>query len=163
MIEYEARRQLDSRLEVVGLARKVTYTSGEVKTILALTRSTFDRMVHHYFEDPVTKEVKEPRSIKSAKINNVRVVSYSELVAFIARGVSADRLMDAPLKDSQTADFGDLQRAGLPCPHCGCRDISPVQNHEGSRAAFRCRDCGSTGPIEANWLDALAGWNRRMG
>lgn len=161
-LREEAKFQIESRLKALNLPRKASYTSTEVKAVLSLTKSTFDRMIHRYFEDPVSRIVREPRSIKSVKIFNVRLVSYYELIAFIARGMGANLLMDAPLDDSQTADFSDLQPAGGPCPHCGCQDISPVHSHEGSQTAFRCRGCGSTGPVQNNWIDALAGWNRRI-
>ena len=162
MVEREARRQLDSRLKAVGLSRKVSYTSSEVKAVLDLSNGTFFRMINRYAVDPDTGTVIDPLSLKAINDKGWRV-AYNEMVGYLARKSAMERRRDAPLAVSPPSDIDGLHVAAAPCPYCGGRNTGPVHGQGGTQAAFRCQSCGATGPIVDNWTDALAGWNRRMG
>lgn len=161
-LEVEAQSQLDSKLKKHGLSRKVSYTASEVKKVLGLSNGTFFRMIHRYVVDPATGAVKDPLSMKAVNANGYRV-SYWEIVAYLTRKMALSRRMDAPLP-SNPPPFGDnLQNASEPCPHCGSRKVSPVQEERAIHVAFRCQSCLATGPVADSWSDALSGWNRRIG
>lgn len=153
--------QIDTRLNELGLPRRATYSTKETQAILAVTKSALGRLVHNYSRTTENgKTVK--RFVKSTKTNNGRRFSFYDISAYITRAKEEENRLNAPLLDPLPASFDGLHPAGLPCPYCGCRGVSPVCNDGGQKAAFRCDGCGSTGPIATDWQDALSGWNRRL-
>ncbi|WP_296746311.1 Lar family restriction alleviation protein [Mesorhizobium sp.] len=46
------------------------------------------------------------------------------------------------------------------CPFCTSSDVGPNVTDEG-RVVVRCDDCGASGPVCIDELDAVRSWNRR--
>ncbi|MBZ9670922.1 Lar family restriction alleviation protein [Mesorhizobium sp. ES1-3] len=47
-----------------------------------------------------------------------------------------------------------------PCPFCTSNDARPHVTDEG-RVVMRCDDCGASGPVCVDELNAVRSWNRR--
>ncbi|RWC00329.1 MAG: restriction alleviation protein, Lar family [Mesorhizobium sp.] len=47
-----------------------------------------------------------------------------------------------------------------PCPFCTSTDVRPYVTGE-ARVVVRCDDCGASGPICIDELNAVRSWNRR--
>lgn len=48
------------------------------------------------------------------------------------------------------------------CAHCGELEALAVVQLYDQQYRGECFSCGSTGPLEETWIDALEGWNRMV-
>ncbi|MGX5805344.1 Lar family restriction alleviation protein [Bradyrhizobium sp. Arg314] len=67
-------------------------------------------------------------------------------------------------EDVEASSHGPQKARGTviaePCPFCTGSDVTPSVTVEG-RVVMRCENCGASGPVCIDELNAVRSWNRR--
>ena len=87
-----AENKLIGMLEVAEIPRKASYHPGEVQNILGISDRTFWRLVSAYEFDDETGGPTVPYSLDSYTLARSRRVRYAELVEFLQRNNTYERV-----------------------------------------------------------------------
>lgn len=87
-----AEQRLLGMLRAAGLPKKSSYAPGEVQAILGVSDRTFWRLVAAYERDPDTGQPTCPCSLDSYMLRRSRRVRFDELVEFLSRNNTYERV-----------------------------------------------------------------------
>ncbi len=86
-----AEKKLQGMLTAAEMAKKPSYSPGEVQEVLGFSDRTFWRMVSSYELDPETEQPRHPATLDSYMLRRSRRVRYDELAAYLARNNTYER------------------------------------------------------------------------
>ena len=89
-MDSQAEQKLNGMLDTAQLAKKPSYTPGEVQTILGCSASTYWRLLSRY-ERNENGQLRHAACLDSYMLQRTRRVRYGELVAYLQRNDSYER------------------------------------------------------------------------
>jgi hypothetical protein len=88
----EAEGKIIEMLKVAGLPKKPSYSPGEVCLILGISDRTFWRLINNYEKDFDTGKPIKPYSLDSYMIARSHRVRFNELVDYLERNNTYERV-----------------------------------------------------------------------